>query len=133
MRGTLDEYRGTFFPLTVQRLTAGILGSYADVAVAHMGESIEKVAKDAEEKLKVVQSELKEFQKMQNHLTELESAISKADGEIDELTDRYGQTNPDDLIQPFKAEASAEAETPAAADDSTDEVSLETADETENV
>ena len=113
MRATLDEYRGTFFPLTVQRLSDSILGSYADVSVAQIAEAIGKESGASEKELQQIQSELKEFQKMQNHFTEMESALERSAGQIDELSDRYGQTDPDDLIQPFQSEADAsEVETP---------------------
>lgn len=103
MRNKLDEYRGTFFPLTVQRLTDNILGSYAEIAVAHIAKSIGNKSGASAKELQTIQSELKEFQKVQNHLTELQFSMGKADDAIEELSEVYGQTAPDDLIQPYVA------------------------------
>ncbi len=101
MRNTLDEYRGTFFPLSVQQLTERILGSYAEIAVAHIADSIGAKSGASAKELQTIQAELKEFQKTQNHLTELQFSMGQAQGAIGELSDLYGQTDPDDLIQPF--------------------------------
>lgn len=101
MRNALDEYRGTFFPLTVQRLTENILGSYSEIAVGMIADSIGSKSGASEKQLQAVQAELKEFQKVQNHLMELQSAVEHSKKEIGDLSERYGQTDPNDLIQPF--------------------------------
>ena len=119
----------TFFPLTVQRLTDAILNSYAEIAVAHIADSIGARSGESEKQLQRLQSELKAFQKVQNHLMELQSSVAHAQGEIGDLSDRYSKTEPDDLIQPFappQPELAAEAspvEAPA------DEVPSETWDQ----
>ena len=120
MRNTLDEYRGTFFPLTVQRLTESILGSYAEIAVAHIADLIGKKSGVATKQLQTIQAELKEFQKVQNHLTELQYSVGQSENAIGELSDLYGQADPNDLIQPFVTpealEAVAEPDAEAAVD-----------------
>ena len=104
MRAALDEYRATFFPLTVQRLTDSILESYGQVSVASIAETAEKARLNTADEVKAVQTELEEVQKALTHLTELESTVESARDDIEELSERYGQTDPDDLIQPFRAD-----------------------------
>ncbi|MEM7516728.1 MAG: hypothetical protein AAF368_07370, partial [Planctomycetota bacterium] len=103
MRAALDEYRGSFFPLTVQRLTDKILGSYGLGSLEALESEVKTRKAAAQGELETIQSELKEFQKLQNHITELERQIAGAHGGIEQLSEQYVATEPDDLIQPFSA------------------------------
>ncbi len=105
MRAALDDYRGSFFPLTVQRLTDKILGSYGAGAIDRIEAEIKNARAVADAALQTTQKELKEFQRLQNHFTELGSEVERARRELDGLAERYVETEPEDLILPYRAPA----------------------------
>ena len=100
IRRELDLYKGRFFHETVQHIHRHLILQYASAAVEGMGDALRKRERELEEQMECVVGRLMEHRKVLAHLSTLRGHTDKARGAIAELSEEYGETEPEMLIQP---------------------------------
>lgn len=103
IRRELDLYKGRFFHETVQHIHRHLIGQYATAAVEGMSDALRRRDADLEGRMETVVGKLMEHRKVLAHLSTLRGQTEKAGRAVAALTDEYGETEPEMLIQPVPA------------------------------
>lgn len=103
IRRELDVFKGRFFQETVQRAHEHLIGRYADASVDSMRSQLKQRDDELSGEIQTVVDKLVEHRKVLSHLASLRTAGAQARGGVEELTQTYGQTEPEKLIQPAPA------------------------------
>jgi hypothetical protein len=99
MRRELDVFKGRFFHATVQRVHQHLIGRYADAAVDRMRRMVTERESVLGDELDTAVATLMEHRRLLAHLSSLRTLSVRTRAGIDELTERYARTRPDDLIE----------------------------------
>jgi hypothetical protein len=111
IRKALDRYEGTFFADTIRRVEHALLGTYEREATDLLLAVIQKERLGLEARLAQLDANLAHRRSVLTSLQRLGEGTRDAVVAIDDLTERYGKTDPHLLIQPV---ASTELPRPAA-------------------
>jgi GTPase SAR1 family protein len=103
IRRELDLYKGRFFHETVQHTHRHVIGQYATAAVEAMRTTLRERDEVLEEVLDGLVGLLMEHRRVLAHLGTLRSQTERAQAAVDQLSDEYGSTEPERLIQPLAA------------------------------
>ncbi len=115
IRQALDRYEGNFFADTIRRVEHTVLGDYERETTDRMLAAIEKERVGLDRRLAEVDAQLAHQRSVLTSLQRLSEGTRDAVVAIDDLTERYGKTEPDLLLQPVAPAALPRpAGTPAA-------------------
>ncbi len=102
MQGETTDFVHDFFPRTSERLAQWIAQSYAHHLVKGVLGAIESAAATSRSELSSVQSELEQVADLSRSVEQLEQAVTTTSAQLEELTQRYGDTNPSMLELPVE-------------------------------
>ena len=100
IRRELDLFKGRFFHETVQRTHRHLIGRYADAAVHAMKTQLKERDVKLETEIQTVVDRLVRHRKILSHFSALRTETARARGGVEQLSQTYGQTEPERLIQP---------------------------------
>ena len=103
IRRELDLFKGRFFHETVQRSHRHLIGRYTDSAVHSMKTQLKERDASLETEVQNVVDRLVRHRKILSHFSALRTDTARARGGIEQLSQTYGQTEPERLIQPAPA------------------------------
>ena len=101
IRRELDLYKGRFFHQTVQHIHHLVIGQYTAAACEAMRSCLRVRDEELEAQLTDVVANLMRHRKVLAHLSSLRQQTERISGEVDALTDEYGGTEPERLIEPL--------------------------------
>ncbi len=101
IRRALDRYEGNFFADTIRRIEHKLLGDYERATVDLIRVAVENERLSLEGRLARLDAELAHRRSVLAGLDRLSEATREAVVSIDDLTERYGKTEPHMLIQPL--------------------------------
>ncbi|MDA1267164.1 MAG: dynamin family protein, partial [Planctomycetota bacterium] len=105
IRRELDLFKGRFFHETVKHIHRHVIGQYTTATVESMKAALRARDGVLEERLGDVVEQLMDHRKVLAHLSTLRTQAMRAGGEIDQLSEVYGGTEPERLIEPIPAAA----------------------------
>ncbi|MEM6671445.1 MAG: GTPase domain-containing protein [Planctomycetota bacterium] len=105
IRRELDLFKSRFFQETVQRAHRHLIARYADTAVAVLKDRLREREEVVGEELQCVVDRLMEQRRVLSHLASLRTQATHTRAGVEELVKAYGQTEPEELIQPAPAGA----------------------------
>ncbi|MFT4542037.1 MAG: hypothetical protein ACI841_001133 [Planctomycetota bacterium] len=101
MLASLDRHREGFFALTLETIRSQVLVQYTCAVTEAMQSRFQAEKEVVEGSLTEIEKRLKEHRRVLNHLTTLQAETDRALSSIDQLSESYGQTDPDMLNQPL--------------------------------
>ena len=129
MQAEVEDYLYRFYPQANERLAAWIAQSFAHYAVTDILAQLETAAANAQQKLEQAQAELDQVAQLRQNLVDLDGAIGSANTGFENLSKRYGDTQPEMLLVDLDAEAdvveNAEADAVENAEAESEELVLE--------
>ena len=87
-------------PETVERLAARIIGGYRSAVQQSFGEELAQKRGAVDEQVTGVEHRLAEVQAVADHIAELEVALDETRTRLAKLSSRYGETDPEQLVEP---------------------------------
>ncbi len=101
IRRELDQYKGRFFHDTVQHIHHLVVGQYTAAAAESVRSRLRERDEELEGELTRVVRQLMDHRRVLAHLSTLQHQAERAAGQISSLTEQYGGTEPERLIEPL--------------------------------
>lgn len=105
---TLATHLDASVPQTVELLSQRILGGYSDAVQVAFGEELTKKRSTIDEQVSGVEHRLEEVQRIADHVSELERALGGTRSRLEQLSTRYGETDPASLSEPVPEDGEGE-------------------------
>ncbi len=100
IQGELHSFRKRFLSETIAVIHHHIIGQYGLAAVDVLGTVLKQRDAELDKQIGVLVDELMEHRKVLGHLSSLRSRATQAMSALQELTEEYGETEPEHLIDP---------------------------------
>lgn len=100
MQQRLAEHQQERLPEILEGITRRIFGDYARAVTGALEQRLADRRVELTEELGAIDRDLKGYLRVQNRIEELAVETARARGAIEELSERYSETDPDHLVQP---------------------------------
>ena len=104
---------GTDFNADADHITRQVFGDYAEAVTSRLNEKLEARRGQNRERLTSLDGQLEQVEKILAEIKDLAAAADKVSSGVAELQARYGETEPEKLIQPVKAPTPPKSAAPA--------------------
>jgi len=105
IQGEVEDYLYRYYPKATDRLAEWIAQSFTHYAVSDILTQLEQALAGAQQKLNSAQAELDQVAQLRQNLVDLEVAIDSANNGFGELSNRYGDTQPEMLLVDLDSDA----------------------------